>query len=98
MRKHHRGPLVAKATGGFFFRTQNTGYNSETHICKGGAIMLGTIIAIGLGIYVKGIIDDEIEKSYDRGYKKGYQDGYKKGYTNGYEYALTDWFIDKKKI
>ena len=60
--------------------------------------MFGAIIAIGLGIYVKGVIDDEIEKSYDRGYKKGYQDGYKKGYTDGYEYALTDWYIDKKKI
>ena len=60
--------------------------------------MLGTIIAIGLGIYLKGVLEDEIEKSYDRGYNKGYQDGYKKGYTDGYEYALTDWFIDNKKI
>lgn len=59
--------------------------------------MIGTLIAIGIGVYVKGIVENEIENSYDKGYKEGYNNGYRKGHTDGYHSALVDWVLCDEK-
>lgn len=57
--------------------------------------MLGTIICVAIGVYLKQIVDHEIKESHDKGYREGYRDGYRKGYREGYqtgyETTLKDW-------